>query len=350
MPAAMRPTVAAAVVALVACVAFVATQDEGGRAPASRPSTPRPTSDRPLVVLSGNEHGFIRPCGCSKPALGGVHRRAHAIAELKKTEPRLAAVSLGDFLAEANRQQEVKFEHFLQSLMAMEYSAFVPGAGEFKMGRRFVADARGLTPVPFVAANAGWNDEPPFEKSVKLAETGGVLIGLVGPLPPELGVVVHAGGRRLADRDGGRQGRGFRARRLQRTRRRPAEARCRRSRTMRASGRTSPSPGSPTRRSRLRRCSGCRSSRPARRGRASGSSGPGPSALYEELRLEEARPGLPVVEEILDGYRKAVREQESDEERREDRRRGGLRRRQEVRRVPPGRLREALDDARTSER
>jgi len=37
---------------------------------------------------------------------------------------------------------------------------------------------------------------------------------------------------------------------------------------------------------------------------------PGSERLYEEMRLEEARPGLPVVEEILDGYRKAIREQD----------------------------------------
>ena len=48
----------------------------------------------------------------------------------------------------------------------------------------------------------------------------------------------------------------------------------------------------------------------ARRGRASASCGPGSERLYEEMRLEEARPGLPVVEKILDGYRKSVRDED----------------------------------------
>src|SRR5436190_20354578 len=93
--AALRP----ALVVAVLRVAFLATQDDRA-ASSARPSPPK--SDRPLVVVSGNEHGFIRPCGCSKPVLGGVHRRAHAIAELKKTEPKLAAVSVGEFLNETN--------------------------------------------------------------------------------------------------------------------------------------------------------------------------------------------------------------------------------------------------------
>jgi hypothetical protein len=299
---------AAVAVALVLVCVVVFTQDERG-APASRPSSSaKEKSDRPVVVLTGNEHGFIRPCGCSKPALGGVHRRAHAIAELKQNEPRLAAVSLGEFLNESNRQQELKFESFLLSLTEMDYAAFIPGAGEFKLGKRFLSDARAMTPVPFVLANASFAGEPPFEKSAKLADTGGVVIGLVGALPAELGVTVTPaaevlGAELAAQKDAAFVLVAYNGPQEDLTKLAAVVPEDRRHNTYFAI------PGIVDTPVALPMVLGMAVVTAGTKGRSIGLLRPGSERAFESLRLEEARPGMPAVDAILESYRKTIRDE-----------------------------------------
>jgi hypothetical protein len=304
--------IVAAVVVAVGCVVgcvVVFTQDDRGT-PASRPTgvTPAPKSDLPIVVITGNEHGFIRPCGCSKPALGGVHRRAHAIAELKEAEPKLAALSLGEFLNETNRQQEIKFESFLLSLTEMNYAAFVPGAGEFKLGKRFLSDARGMTPVPFVVANAEYPGELPFEKSAPLADTGGVVIGLVPSLPAELGVTVTPAAAALATEAKAAQGAAF----LIVAYNGPADDLPKLAEAVPEDLRkktTFAIPGFADAPIALPPAGGIPVVTAGTKGRNIGLLRPLSGKPYEFLRLEEARPGAPAVVSILDSYRKAVKDE-----------------------------------------
>lgn len=152
------------------------------------PPKPASPGSGPLVVLTGNEKGFIRPCGCSKPKLGGIDRRAHAIGELRKKSPDLALVSTGELVDGGGRQQELKLDAFFMAMSAMNYTAFVPGAGDFRVGARALTEKRSLASFPFVLANAEVADAPPFEAQIKLGATGGVLVGLVEPMAPETGV------------------------------------------------------------------------------------------------------------------------------------------------------------------
>jgi hypothetical protein len=190
----------------------------------------------------------------------------------------------------------------------MEYAAFVPGAGEFKLGKRFLSDARGMTPVPFVAANAGYPDEPPFEKSAKLAETGGVLIGLVAPLPPELGVTMTPAAEALAAEikahdDAAFVLVGYNGPAEDLAKIAEAVPEDRRART------TFAIPGIADTPIALPPVLGMSVLTTGSKGRSIGLFRPGSARPYEALRLEESRPGLPAVDAILEGYRKSVREE-----------------------------------------
>ncbi|HYC76636.1 MAG TPA: multiheme c-type cytochrome [Planctomycetota bacterium] len=174
-----------------------ASASRAADAPQDAASRPAPSTG-PLIVLSGHEKGFIRPCGCSKPKLGGIDKRAHALAELRRTRPDLVAVSVGDMIDEGGRQQELKLEHFLMALSEMRYDALVPGAGEFKIGAQAFAERRGLASFPVVLANARIGEEEVFTPQAPLGATGGVLIGLVAPLPPQTGVTTTPAAEALA--------------------------------------------------------------------------------------------------------------------------------------------------------
>ncbi len=192
LPGALRTAVVATHVA-----AFSAAEPQDGKPLPPQPPAPIPKFEGPVVVLTGNERGFIRPCGCSKPKLGGIDRRAHAIAKLREKNPLLAAVSTGGLITEGGRQQELKMDAFLIALSAMNYAAFVPGADDFKIGAQALVERKGMCSFPMVLANAKVG-ETAFDGQAKLGDTGGVVIGLVEPMAPATGVLVAPAAPALA--------------------------------------------------------------------------------------------------------------------------------------------------------
>lgn len=137
----------------------------------------------PLFVLTGNEKGFIRPCGCSKPALGGIHRRATQLEKLRAKNPGLHLLSIGDLVVSGGRQQRLKFETFLMSMMMMGYEALAPGAGEFALGLDYLMEMRSFGSFPFVGLNVAKDGQPLFKDHVKLGDGPYVVTGLIAALP-----------------------------------------------------------------------------------------------------------------------------------------------------------------------
>ena len=140
------------------------------RASAGRVEIPLPPGKGPLLVVTGYDQGFIRPCGCSKPALGGIHRRATVIASLRarKEEAKLNLISLGDLVVSGEQQQRMKFESFMIAMSEMGYELFFPGKGEFRLGLEFLRQAREVGGFPFVAANLAYEGEKFTQASHRL--------------------------------------------------------------------------------------------------------------------------------------------------------------------------------------
>lgn len=165
----------------------------------SPPASRAPASAGAVFVLTGNEKGFIRPCGCSKPAHGGVHRRAEVLDELRKTDPALIPVSGGDFIVESGRQQQLKLETALLALGAMGYVAFAPGPGEFLLGADTLLQAREIAGFPFVCANVKRDGQLLFDRTCRLGDTPWLLTGLVPGLPGVAGLEASPPAEALAE-------------------------------------------------------------------------------------------------------------------------------------------------------
>lgn len=130
------------------------------------------------LVFSGNDLGFIRPCGCSKPVLGGIARRGTMLTRLRAEGP-VMALSCGNLVAESGRQQCLKFEAMLLAMASMKYAAFSPGAGEFALGLAYLREAQALTELPFVCLNVSADNAPVFAPALRPADSGMVVTGLV---------------------------------------------------------------------------------------------------------------------------------------------------------------------------
>ncbi|MSR31267.1 MAG: hypothetical protein EXR99_07160 [Gemmataceae bacterium] len=107
---------------------------------ASTISLPKPVAkwDKPdlAIILTGQQHGYLLPCGCSRPQVGGLERRFNFIQGLKSQGWKIAALDLGDLphnqglVSLSNEQGLIKYRYAMMAQKAMGYSAV--GFGEYE--------------------------------------------------------------------------------------------------------------------------------------------------------------------------------------------------------------------------
>jgi hypothetical protein len=111
-----------------------------GTVPGSGPASATPPAlfrgwGRPDValVVSGEQRGYLQPCGCSHPQLGGMARRYNFIQGLKRRGWPVVAVDLGDIAPRAGLQRMLKYVTAMKALDVLGYSAVGIGQGEMAM-------------------------------------------------------------------------------------------------------------------------------------------------------------------------------------------------------------------------
>lgn len=140
----LLPLVIAVTLAGIAGLVFVLRQkpDEvAERRPAVQPPKPYcdgwPTPDA-VLVLTGEQHGYLEPCGCTERQMGGLERRADLVRQLREVKGwPVAALDLGGapHPERVKRAQErMKFTTTRAALRAMGYEATGLGAEELRIG------------------------------------------------------------------------------------------------------------------------------------------------------------------------------------------------------------------------
>lgn len=88
------------------------------------------------IVLTAQQHGYLLPCGCSRPQVGGLERRYNFVQTLKSNGWNVTAVDLGDLsqkhgpVALPNEQGLIKYRYAMQAQKKIGYSAV--GFGEYE--------------------------------------------------------------------------------------------------------------------------------------------------------------------------------------------------------------------------
>src|SRR6266478_54825 len=107
-----------------------------GDGPAGK-SPPRLFHDWPnrkpifVLLLSGQQYGYLQPCGCSPIQYGGLERRFNLIQQLKKDRGwPIVAVDLGDIPQERGPQKLLKYVTSMEALKKLDYTAAGIGANE----------------------------------------------------------------------------------------------------------------------------------------------------------------------------------------------------------------------------
>jgi hypothetical protein len=108
----------------------------GGSAPGPRLFHTWPRDRRPdlVVVLSGEDHGYIQPCGCSKPQYGGLERRYNFLKGLTRERGwPIVAVDVGDIAQRSGPQALVKYRYTMEAMKRMSYTAVGIGLNEMSL-------------------------------------------------------------------------------------------------------------------------------------------------------------------------------------------------------------------------
>lgn len=146
------------------------------------------------LLFSGEERGYLEPCGCAKPLLGGIAKRHTFLKSL--SEPWLS-VSLGDLVGgdtpaagHLRRQDELKAETLIQALKIMDYSIHNLGEMDLDMGLEVLAYLFPPGPVTLLSSNirlSGSHSGTPYVLEIvpyKVCEVGAGL----APAPVRAGL------------------------------------------------------------------------------------------------------------------------------------------------------------------
>lgn len=175
-------------------------------APATTASPTPPTSKDPLaklaawtkkppaavLVVSGEQDGYLKPCGCTGGQLGGLGRRFDLFTNLRARGWPVAAVDLGNLIHNpagsrgGPQQEKVKFDTALRALAAMNYAAVAIGPEDLKIGiGEFLGLLLNLKSPAFLSANlrpiGGFEEIYPASTIVA---AGPVKLGLTAVIEP----------------------------------------------------------------------------------------------------------------------------------------------------------------------
>jgi len=160
-----------------------------------------------VLVLSGQMYGYLQPCGCSRPQLGGLERRAQFITHLRNKGWPVIGVDVGDLppMAGVVREQQLwKYAIAMQALREMGYVAIGAGKAEFTQGLYALLDqyaavqerppfllagnvlgklGRQLTPRAEAFVGPG---SRPMVGLLEVTPVGSVTVGIVGIVGPSV--------------------------------------------------------------------------------------------------------------------------------------------------------------------
>lgn len=150
------------------------------------------------IILTAQQHGYLLPCGCSRPQVGGLERRYNFIESLKTNGWNVTAVDLGDLsqkqgpVSLPNEQGLIKYRFAMMAQKKIGYS--VVGFGEYESSLPLfnaLAEYSLNEPIPRVVASNLLDKEREFPDQVaawqKVEVKGSnIKLGVTGVVSPSV--------------------------------------------------------------------------------------------------------------------------------------------------------------------
>jgi hypothetical protein len=134
-----------------------------------------------LLTLSGRQHGYIEPCGCTglENAKGGLSRRHNLFRRLEKGNWSLLKLDVGNQVRRFGRQAEIKFHTTIDCLRLMKYDVIGFGPDDLRLSFNELLSELANSDKEFVCANVSLLE---INSSFRVFDTGGRRIGVTAML------------------------------------------------------------------------------------------------------------------------------------------------------------------------
>ncbi|QDV17912.1 Cytochrome c-554 precursor [Gimesia panareensis] len=141
------------------------------------------------IVLTGERHGYLEPCGCTQNQTGGVSLLANLFKQIEDRKWPVTAFDLGGLVKRNRRQSQIKYETILAAMKDMKYGGLALGPEELRFGADIFLQLHNPEPPEpnttptFLAANILILETPELgKKKFKIVEVAGVKIAVTSIL------------------------------------------------------------------------------------------------------------------------------------------------------------------------
>ena len=117
------------------------------------PSWPKP---KLAIVITGEQHGYFEPCGCTGNQSGGMSRRSGLFEKIKSLDWTVRGIDAGGISRRTGVQAQMKFETTLEALRELQYVALAMSPADLKLEPGYLLSQHftdGDTPLTFLGAN-----------------------------------------------------------------------------------------------------------------------------------------------------------------------------------------------------
>lgn len=139
------------------------------------------------LVIAGDIHGYLAPCGCTKPMVGGIKRWATVVKSLAQQGKSIVLVNGGLSGGGLGRQQELKVEALSESFRALNVTALNLTLGDAQFGIGLQTTIKNFAGNSLVSGSIDPQNALQIPPSV---ESGPFLIAGVSEKPELLGAAV----------------------------------------------------------------------------------------------------------------------------------------------------------------
>ncbi|WP_169976760.1 multiheme c-type cytochrome [Tautonia rosea] len=146
-----------------------------------------------VLIVSGQQYGYLEPCGCTEGQTGGLGRRADLMNQLREQGQELLAIDLGSIIADpaSSRagpdQIRIKQGIGLEALARLGYQALALSADDLEIGLgEFVGQYLSVPDAPpLLATNIQPAEglEETFRESIQV-KVGGLSVGILAVVDP----------------------------------------------------------------------------------------------------------------------------------------------------------------------
>ncbi len=161
------------------------TVEAGEAASAIRVKMPWDSWPKPQLafILTGEQHGYFEPCGCTSNQLGGMSRRANLVQKMQDAGWNVRGLDVGGLSRRSVRQSQIKFETTIAAFKQLKYIAIGIGPEELRLRPDFLLTQHlvdGDSPIHFLSANLVFYETPELGTPAPsvIVEENGVKIGV----------------------------------------------------------------------------------------------------------------------------------------------------------------------------